>query len=974
MSDWELIQNYCRNGSESAFEALVKRHLDFVYCAALRQVRDPSLAEDITQAVFLMLVRKVRNFRSGTILVSWLFRTTHYIAARALRSEHRRQRRELEAASMNPQTTTSETDRDWEQVAPVLDEALATLPAKDRDAVLFRFISHRPFSQVGAEIGVSEEAAKKRVSRALARLREFFMRRGTTLSVAGIALMLGERAVQASPAVLATKITAALGAGASAAASTAAGALLKAALHDLFWAKLRWAAAIGAAVIGAFLLLSIAAPPGRSDVTIPAYNERAAQSEPSVASKRAAARKSDSNEMASDRTLNLLVMRAEDRQPVEGARVLVEACTAKQRERTLDALTDRYGVLRIPIPQQSFIVLMVWVSAKGHVPMVMSWQGHEFNEPVISHTLFLEPGQAAAGIVLDELGIPVPDAKVSFSGPGMDLGKRENRHFHPELSASFTDAEGRWATTQLPQGACVNIRVTHPDFTPASPCVGGLPGFPTNALLVLSNGVALGGRVTAADGTPIRTAEIAKQSGVYLRIRTDADGRFFWPHIEPGQVFVDVEAEGFETIHEFAWATNATNECEFTLKKSPNPVQSTASFDQPRIRLRGTVVDADTGEPIPQFKVLLGAADYMGPGSADDTVLHGARLLGEGHDGQFDWGGLPRGGGFRLQIEADDYMESVSEERSHREADQDFNFRLRRGVTLAGRVVTPDGSAAENAVVSLAGPGIGPVMQSPGRLIEPNPGFEETRTQTDSEGIFRLKLKTGARGVAVVHQSGSALLTFEAATNHAVVLQPWGAIDGALFLNKQPAPNQRVSVTGCQKSDADPRLLFSFSYRTTTDDRGHFRFNQVLPGEHSVAREVGFLGGGPARVNGDHAAVVKVESGAVASVELSRQGRPVIGRIVFKGSPDEVHWGMSAASLQGERGFPFALSRDGTMRADDVAPGTYTLSIQLESGTVEPVLFPRPQFGSLQKQVIVPSAEDESVPVDLGELTIQPAK
>src|SRR5215468_136900 len=101
MNDWELIQDYCRNGSESAFETLVKRHVDFVYCAALRQVRDPSLAEDVSQAVFLLLTRKARSFRSGTVLVSWLFRTTHYIATRALRSEYRRQRREFEAATMN---------------------------------------------------------------------------------------------------------------------------------------------------------------------------------------------------------------------------------------------------------------------------------------------------------------------------------------------------------------------------------------------------------------------------------------------------------------------------------------------------------------------------------------------------------------------------------------------------------------------------------------------------------------------------------------------------------------------------------------------------------------------------------------------------------------------------------------------------------------------------------------------------------
>jgi RNA polymerase sigma factor (sigma-70 family) len=976
MNDWELIQDYCRNGSESAFTALVKRHVDFVYCAALRQVRDPSLAEDTSQAVFLLLARKAQSFRPGTVLVSWLFRTTHFIAARALRSKYRRQRRELEVANMNSQTTASETDHDWELVAPVLDEALAALPQKDRDVVLLRFIARKSFSQVGAEIGVSEDAAKKRVSRALARLREFFMQRGATLSVAAIAVILAERAVQASPAELAIKIAAALSAGASTTASTLPAALLRTALRDLLWAKVKWGAAISVVSLGVLLLMTTARRIVRSEETIPTPNTPTAQSQTSVGSKLVAAPASGSNENAASRTLSLLVVRAEDRQPVQGARILADCLTGKQTERAIDAATDGFGAVDIPIPTRAFSELRVWVSAEGRVPMVMNWQQHEFNEPVTSHTLLLEPGRAAAGSVLDESGNPIPGAEVSFRGPGADLAKRENRHFHRELSASFTDANGHWETTQLPpqvEGLGVNICVTHPSFIPASPWVGGLPGFPTNAIIIMSNGVALSGRVMTADGTPIPKAEVAKQSGsAYWSAQTDVDGRFNWPHVEPGQVFVDVDAEGFETIHEFVWATNAANECAFILKKSLNPAQLTAASDGPATRLHGTVVDADTGEPILNFKVLVGRFPPFRSGG--DRVLSGARLLGEGRDGRFDWQSPPRDAGLRLQVEAEGYLESVSEERNSATVDQEFNFKLRRAAILAGRVMTSDGSPAENADVSLAGPGIGPVMQAPGKLLRPNQGFETTRTRTGRDGKFRLKLKTGARGIAVIHESGSALLTFAAATNGPIVLQPWGVIDGRLYLNGQPAPNQRVSVTGCQESDADPPLRFSFTYSTTTDDEGHFLFDHVLPGEHRVAREVGFFSDAPCLVNADHTVQLKVESGAIASVELRRQGRPVTGRIVFQGSPDEVQWGMSEASLQGEKKFPFALSKDGAIRADDVPPGTYALSIQLARAAVNQQVFPTDPFGSLQKQVIVPSAENESVPVDLGELTIKRAK
>lgn len=975
MNDWELIQNYCRSGSESAFEILVKRHVDFVYCAALRQVRDPSLAEDVSQAVFLLLARKAKTFRSDTVLVSWLFRTTRFIAARALRSEYRRQRRELEVANMNPQITPSDTDQDWQRVAPVLDEALASLPEKDRDAVLLRFINCKPFREVGAEIGVTEDAAKKRVTRALARLREFFMQRETTLSVAAIALILGERVVQASPAALATKITAALGAGVSAAASTSAAALVKTALQDLFWANVRRGALIGVGVAGVLLLLTTALRPVHGRAMAPSPEAPGVQTEIAVDSRGAVANEVNASENATNCALSLVVLRSEDRQPVQGARVWVDCWFGDRRERTLDALTDGYGALQIPIPR-TFNALLVWVSAEGRVPIVMEWQEHEFNEPVISHTSLLEPGRMVAGTVLDESGHPVVGAKVSFSGPGLDRAKRDNRGFHPDLSASFTDVNGHWSTTQVPvDGARPNMRVTHPDFVPSSPGYGGPPGYLTNVITILSNGVALGGRITAEDGTPISKAMIAKQSGTYVSIRTDADGRFYWPHVESGQVFVDVEAKGFETIHEFVWATNAANECAFMLKKSSNADRPTTAWDGPRTRVHGSVLDADTGEPIANFRVLQGRSDYGLPNSAKPEVLLDARLLGEGQNGQFDWQVPSLGDAVRLQVEAEGYLESVSEERKQGEVDREFRFKLHRGVNLIGRVLAPDGSAAENAVVSLTGQGIGPVMQSPGQLLDPNTGFEATRTRTDSEGKFRLRLKTGARGVAVVHESGSALLTFESATNAAIVLQPWGAIEGTLYLGGQPAPNQSISVNGQQKSDADLRIRFSFGYSTTTDERGHFRFEKVLPGEHSVARGVGYLGhGGPSIVNYDHAAQVKVESGAVASVELRREGRPVIGRIVFDASRDEVQWGLSTAFLQGEKKFPFALSKDGALRADDVPPGTYTLSIQLESVTIDPANLPKPAFGSLQKQITVLAADDETAPVDLGELTVTRAK
>jgi hypothetical protein len=332
-------------------------------------------------------------------------------------------------------------------------------------------------------------------------------------------------------------------------------------------------------------------------------------------------------------------------------------------------------------------------------------------------------------------------------------------------------------------------------------------------------------------------------------------------------------------------------------------------------------------------------------------------------------------GGFRLQAEAEGYLASVSDEVSYNDAGREFILKLRPAATVTGRVVTPDGSVAANADVTFVGPGTGAGMQGNGELVPISAALATARTRTDQDGKFRLQLKTGARGMAVIHESGCALVTFAAATNGPIVLQSWGAIDGTLYLKGQPAPNQTVNVSGAERLDTDPPINFYFGNMASTDERGHFHFNKVPPGEHTVTRLVGYAGGssGVATVNLDQSAKVKVEAGAVATVDLRRDGRSVIGRIILEGSPDDIDWATSQALIEGTNKFPFAISKGGTMRADDVPPGKYTLSIQIQSVSANPVPFGK-TFGSLQKEIIVPAVADETVPVNLGDLVIERAK
>ena len=240
--DIALLREYARQNSEAAFATLVARHVNLVYSVALRSVRDPHLAEEITQAVFVILARKADSLGDQTILSGWLCRTARYASANALTIRRRRQKREQEAymqsilESGGDAPSPSIREETWNQIAPLLDGALEKLGQKDHDALVLRFFENKNFAEVGAALGASEDAAKMRVNRALEKLRKFFTKRGVALSSVAIAGAVSANSVQAAPAMLAKSVTAvAIAKGAAASASTLT--LIKGALKIIAWTK-----------------------------------------------------------------------------------------------------------------------------------------------------------------------------------------------------------------------------------------------------------------------------------------------------------------------------------------------------------------------------------------------------------------------------------------------------------------------------------------------------------------------------------------------------------------------------------------------------------------------------------------------------------------------------------------------------------------------------------------------------------------
>ncbi len=341
-NDAELLAEFANRRSEQAFQELVRRYADLVYSAALRQVGEPDAAKDVSQRVFCDLAAKAREISvksSNEIsLAGWLFRSTRFVAMNHRRAELRRLIREKEAMQQLNENPSAEPR--WSEIKPVLDEAMAELPDADRDALLLRFFKERDFRSVGEALGVSDDAAQKRVSRALEKLRDIFARRGVTISAAGLSAVLSANAVSAAPAAVVTLLSAAaVGSGASVSIVTSA----KVAAMTTLQKSIFGAALVGAVGLGIYEAREVARLRNQMQVL---QSERAKPEETSapVASPsevelaRLQADKSELLRLRSEvgflrqQTNQLGVLREENRKLQEGIAVAIKALEEKESE------------------------------------------------------------------------------------------------------------------------------------------------------------------------------------------------------------------------------------------------------------------------------------------------------------------------------------------------------------------------------------------------------------------------------------------------------------------------------------------------------------------------------------------------------------------------------------------------------------------------------------------------------------------
>ena len=279
MTDSDLLLQFTQ-GSEKAFADLVQRHVDFVFAAALRHVAgDRHCAEDVVQKVFIDLSRKAPTLTQHPSVAGWLYSSTRYTAINTLRNEQRRSLRERQSDVMN--TTIPGPEPRWDQIRPVIDEALQELDEGDRQSVLLRFFEQQPFAEIGAQLGVSENAAQKRVERALDRLNVALVRRGISSTATALSLALAESCVAASPTLAGAVTSAALAnaAGLGSSAFTLAGALkitiAATTVGMIGWAGFNWLRPTTVAPEPAPQQATMTAQPAQSEVkpSLPAVTE-----------------------------------------------------------------------------------------------------------------------------------------------------------------------------------------------------------------------------------------------------------------------------------------------------------------------------------------------------------------------------------------------------------------------------------------------------------------------------------------------------------------------------------------------------------------------------------------------------------------------------------------------------------------------------------------------------------------------------
>lgn len=648
----KLLRAYADRGDEAAFRQLVESYLDLVYSTAVRRVGgDAKLAEDVTQTVFADLARKARALREVELLGGWLHRHTGFVAANLVRSEQRRRVREQEVVQMN--ALNDPPDSGWQHLAAELDETIESLETPERQVILLRFFERRDFRAIGQMLGVSDDAAQKRVSRALEKLRELLAHRGVTLEVALLGALLSGKAIKAAPAGLAAKVAS------LALASAAAGSGLTLAVNTLthsLWLK---TAVVGVVVVATvWLLLANHATrrhPAASPNPVLTLASAAETAESPRAATPVAATAAAGKAGAVSNELVLTVVADDVGQAVPNVIFDYWLWTKGGVKHAQPLYATRFGRCEVPVPADTTELLLV-SECDGFASTRLDWRPDRGEKIPGQYTLRLARAVSIGGLVVDSDGNPVAGAQVGFNNQtdaGSETRPQSDEFGWPFWVTATTDAQGRWQIERIGRAAIRTLygSASHPDFV-ASPLVfaGRNPNFVEQLMaktnvFVLGRAVSVRGVVKDPNGQPVPAAEVRVGQvgeGGARESTTMRDGTFAVAGCRPGTNLITAQAQGYAPVTLTADLTDQAEPIQLTLR--------------PGQLLKLRVVDP-AGNPLPDATVWLNPFDYADPAKAATPTVQIDFNQRTDASGRLEWNTAPDQE-LPLEISAAGYMKS----------------------------------------------------------------------------------------------------------------------------------------------------------------------------------------------------------------------------------------------------------------------------------------------------------------------------
>jgi RNA polymerase sigma factor (sigma-70 family) len=1092
----ELLRRYWTEKSEVAFAELVARHIDLVYSAALRQVDgDAAAAEDVTQTVFTELARKAPRLLRHSSLTGWLYTGTRYLAAKARRTEQRRRAREQQAYAMNQLLEPSRPEPTWEELRPVLDEVMHELGRSDRDAVLMRYFEGRPLAEIGSRLGLSENATRMRVERALDKLREALARRGVASTAAVLGGILTQRAVAAAPARLARGVS--------------RGALAGAGGGGVVAGILAWLAAMKAELLvtgGVALLLAVAVPllvHGAHGNDRGASEEQVsqAQSQGTVATPAGDALATPAAAVTdSSNQLVLHILAADSGKAVPNVEIERWSWAGTKVGRELPLQATRLGVCRVPVARDKVTHLVLVSHVDGFADTRLEWRTERGQMIPAEYTLRLGRSVAIGGKVVDADGQAVPGAQVSFGNrpdPSLEgVGPQSDNFGWPFYTKTETDGQGRWKLDRIAKATMRTVEgaASHPQHVRSERVEVGSDSKAEKQLLEgtyvfhLGRAVVVQGSVMDPNGLPVARAHVlvGQVSEVNSReAKTLDDGTFSVVGCRPGKAMLTADAKAYAATTIEVELTADSEPFHLTLQSGHllrlrlvsndgqpvpgasvwlnpfehGPINTTApktpltqiDFNRktgkdgrlewdsapggelnfafsasgymrvdnmnlradgqehtitmsPALTISGTMRDASSGQPVPKFRVVTGWPVHNpveGTTNANWSTIDRFWLSFDGGKFHHVYEEPVVGGTahpeFIFKFEADGYAAALTRTVSADEKDVHFDIVLQPASDSIITVLSADGRPAPNVDVGLVSPGAR-LQLIPGGFSRVNMQSGGTLRLTDARGQFKLPADETLTRVIAANEEGyaeasPALL----AANPTLQLQPWGRLEGSYLSAGQGAAG-RMLLFQYGGGSFDTVSSDFMAYQVKTDDAGHFVFQQVPPGKHTLVGLLPFQSPSGSGWSHEPLQDVAIRSGETTTVTLS--GCRVVARFTWPAAaedadltvqgglmspapqpPDELKddsAGLAAwraepeirAAMSKARHFGFSKTADGRFTAEDVPAGEYVLSVGLAG---KPAASGVQQRRSMANVPVTVPANPPSGVLDLGEIALIPA-